>query len=106
MMRIHFSRAGAGLVRALIARAGEPADSARLVAYRATEWRSLTFDGERHEIRLRVTDERSLRRMLDGLEEHEFDLGEDLVAEIAGRPTPGDAGGAVELLIEALTVSA
>ncbi len=109
MMRMHFSRAGAGLVRALLARAEAPADSVRLVAYRATEWRSMTFDGERHEIRLRLAGETSdvaLARLLDGLGEHEFDLGEDLVADIGGTRTPAGADGAIELMIEALTVNA
>lgn len=109
MMRMHFSRAGANLVRALIARAGAPTDSVRLVSYRAMEWRSLTFDGERHEIRLRLAGpgcEELRARLLDGLGEHEFDLGEDIVADIGGHRTSGEAGGVIELMVEALTVSA
>ena len=109
MMRMQFSRAGAGLVRALLARAGEPADRVRLVAYHATEWRSMTFDGERHEIRLRLAGEASdaaLDRLLGGHDEHEFDLGEDLVAEIGGIGVPDGSDGAINVRIEALTVSA
>ena len=109
MMRMHFSRAGAGLIRALLARIGEPADSVRLVAYRATEWRSMTFEGEQHEITLRLaaqTGEAALYRLLDGLGEHEFNLGHDLVADIEARRTAVGTDGAIELTIEALTVSA
>ncbi len=109
MMRMHFSRAGAGLVRALLARAGEPSGSVRLVAYFATEWRSMTFDGEQHEIRPRLAGENgdaALARLLDGLDEHEFDLGRDFVADIDGRRTSVGTDGTIELMIQALTVSA
>lgn len=109
MMRMQFSRAGAGLVRALLSRAGAPFESVRLVSYQATEWRSMTFDGERHEIQLRIAGEAcaaALGRLLDGLGEHEFDLGEDLVAEIGGVGVADGPDGAIDVRIEALTVSA
>ena len=54
MMRSALSVAAAGLLRSLLARAGVERDRILLTDFRSTDWQSLTFVGERHEIRLRL----------------------------------------------------
>lgn len=45
MMKLAMSRAAAGLLRALLARAGVSRGEIRLTSYRSTDWQSLTFCG-------------------------------------------------------------
>lgn len=110
MIKIPMSAAGSGLVRALLARAGVSREQVRLVAYRATDWRSLTFTGERHELTLRIPGEDRAtiaRRLLDGLDEHEFTLTGQIVADLASNMTATtDREPAIEVRVEALTVEA
>lgn len=109
MMRLTMSRTAAALLRALLARADAPAGALRLVAYQVSEWRALTLDGERHIYRLLLDGDADLEigmRLLDGLEEHEFDLGNNFVAEIVGKRGAVATGNATTFLIEALTVVA
>ena len=54
MMKLAMSTAAAGLLRALLARAGVDRNRILLSDFRSTDWNSLTFAGERHEITLRV----------------------------------------------------
>jgi len=54
MMKLAMSPAAAGLLRALIARAGIDRDRILLTEFRSIDWQSLTFVGERHEMELRV----------------------------------------------------
>lgn len=55
MMKLALSAAAAGLLRALLARAGVSRDRILLTEFRSVDWNSLTFSGERHEIDFRVS---------------------------------------------------
>jgi hypothetical protein len=108
MNRIAMSAAAAGLLRALIARAGIPRDRILLTDARSTDWQSLTLIGERHRISLRLTGRdaaRAAERMCGGLEDAEFQIPRQIVADIAvaGEPLRSDDG-SVCITIEALTV--
>jgi len=75
---------------------------------RSPDWQSPTFIGERHEIQLRIPGSASgavAERLCAGLEDAEFDIPGQLVAEIALRGGPArQPDGAVLLDIEALTI--
>jgi hypothetical protein len=109
MNRIPLSSAAAGLLRALIGRAGVGRERILLTEAQSTDWRSLTFAGERHQIDLRVPgpDSRTIvERMCAGLEEAEFSIPGVIVADIALAGTPSRSlDGSISLTIEALTVS-
>jgi hypothetical protein len=101
--------AAAALLRALIARTGVERDRILLSDAHSTDWQSLTFNGQRHRLELRVTgwDSREIvARMRDGLEDAEFSIAGLFVADIAvvGTPQRGPDG-ATELTIEALTIA-
>ena len=103
------SSAAAGLLRALIARSGARRSDVLLTEVRSVDWRSLTFDGERHEISMRFTGEEAALeadRMVDRMEDYEFSLNGAIVADInvVGRCV-GLGDGSVSLAIEALTIS-
>lgn len=109
MMKIAMSPAAAALLRSLLARAGVDGGRILLTEFRSTDWQSLTFIGERHEIRLRILppDSDSIASLLaDGLDEAELDVPGHFVADLAivGR-APENADGSTELTIEALTVA-
>jgi len=108
MNRIAMSAAAAGLLRALIARAAVPRDRILLTAVRSTDWQSLTLIGERHRIELRVTSPdaaAAAERMCGGLENAEFRIPRQIVADIALAGEPSHANdGSVCITIEALTV--
>ena len=108
MNRIDMSSAASGLLRALIARAGVPRDRILLTDVRSTDWQSLTFVGERHEFSLRIPGRDSpsvVEQMCAGLEDAEFSIAGQIVADIAvlGQPTRG-CDGSTSITIEALTV--
>ena len=109
MNRIAMSRAAAGLLRALIARAGIPRDRILLTDVQSIDWQSLTFTGERHHIALRVPGPRPgelVERMCAGLPDAEFSIPGILVADIGVVGTPTHAlDGSIELTIEALTIT-
>ena len=109
MMKMAMSPAAAALLRSLLGRTGVERDRILLTEFRSTDWQSLTFVGERHEIRLRIPapDSRvTARRLLDGLEDVEIEVWGHFVADIAVSEGPIDrADGSVELGIEALTVA-
>ena len=101
------SRAAAGLLRGLLARAAEDRDRFLLIAVRSTDWQSLTFTGERHLLTLRITGSGAqavAERLLAGLEDHEFSIPGETVADISASHTGQDRDGSIELTIEALTV--
>lgn len=109
MMRIAMSPAAAGLLRGLLARAGVERDRILLTEFRSTDWQSLTFVGERHELRLRVTGPQApsiARRLVDGIEDAELSVPRHTVADIAavGEPCVG-ADGSATVTLEALTVA-
>lgn len=109
MNRLVMSSAATGLLRALIVRAGVPRDRILLTDVRSTDWQSLTFEGERHELQLRVTGPHSweiAERMSAGIGDAEFSIAGQIVADIAlaGEPVRGDDG-STSLKFEALTVA-
>lgn len=108
MNRLAMSAAASCLVRALIVRAGIQRDRILLTEVHSTDWQSLTFVGERHQLHLRITgpDARfAAERMCAGLDDAEFSIPGQIVADIAllGTPTP-DGDGSIAIAIEALTV--
>ena len=110
MTKLPMSPAASALLRVLIARSGVARTRILLTDAHSTDWQSLTFNGERHHLALRVTGADSAgpaARMCEGLEEAEFSIPGLIVADIrvvdGARRCPG---GATELLIEALTISA
>jgi hypothetical protein len=109
-MRIAMSPAAAGLLRSILARAAVDRDRILLTEFRSTDWQSLTFVGERHEFQLRVTGPDAgaiASNVIGGLDESEFDIPGNLVANIAlvGDPACGPDG-SLTIAIEALTVRA
>ena len=109
MMKLALSPAAAGLLRALIARAGIDRDRILLTKFRSTDWQSLTFIGERHEMELRVPGpdaDRLAERLTTGLADTEFSIPGQIVADIGlERPPIYNSDGSVSLHIEALTIA-
>jgi len=110
MIKIAMSPAATALLRALIGRARVPRDRILLTDVHSVDWRSLTFTGERHQIQLRIPAPGSrqiVERMCQGLEEAEFSIPGQIVADIGvmGAPRFG-FDGSTSLIIEALTIVA
>lgn len=107
-MRIAISAAASGLLRALLARAAVPRDRILLTEIRSTEWQSLTFIGERHQIELRIPGpeaRKTAARIIGGLDQVEFNIPGQIVADVAliGEPRTNDDG-SLTLKVEALTI--
>ncbi|MGH6706520.1 MAG: hypothetical protein ACREB1_06905 [Sphingomicrobium sp.] len=109
MMKLALSPAAAGLLRALLARAGVDRDRILLSEFRSTDWQSLTFMGERHEMELRVPGPNAaalVDRLTAGLADAEFAIPGQIVADIGlERPPSSNPDGSLSLFIEALTIS-
>jgi hypothetical protein len=109
MMRIAISKAASALVRALMARSGTAHDRIFLTDSQSVDWRSLTFNGERHVIELRIPGPHSsevVERMCAGLDDAEFRIPGAIVADIAVAGTPTrSADGSISITIEALTIA-
>ena len=109
MMKLAISPAAAGLLRALLGRAGVNRDRILLSEFRSTDWQSLTFMGERHEMELRVPGTNAgelVDRLTDGLADAEFAIPGQIVADIGlQRPPSRNADGSFSLFLEALTIS-
>ena len=103
------SSAGAALLRALLNRALVDRDRILLTEYRSTDWQSLTFVGERHEMRFRIPgpDAEAIYRAMTGdLIDAEFAMPRQLLADIALFEAPAhDADGSISFGIEALTIA-
>lgn len=108
MMKLALSPAAAGLLRALLARAGIDRDRILLTEFRSIDWQSLTFVGERHDMELRIPGPNAghiCARMADGLNDAEFAIPGQIVADIAlQRPAEPNSDGSISLFIEALTI--
>lgn len=108
MMKLAMSTAAAGLLRALLARAGIDKNRILLSAFHSTDWNSLTFQGERHCISLRIPAPRAVgiaSKLVEGLEDADFSIPGQIVADIAlARPFAMQPDGAILVEIEALTV--
>jgi hypothetical protein len=109
MMKLALSPAAAGLLRALIARAGINRDRILLTDFRSIDWQSLTFIGERHEMELRVPGpdaDRVSDLLTAGLADADFSIPGQIVADIGlERPPVQHGDGSVTLYIEALTIT-
>ena len=78
------SSAGAALLRAILTRALVDRDRILLTDYRSTDWQSLTFVGERHELRFHVAgpDAQTIYdRMIEKLDDTEFSIPRQIVAD-------------------------
>lgn len=110
MNRLAMSPAASALLRCLIGRANIARDRILLTEVESVDWRSLTFNGERHELELRITGPDShlvMQRMCDGLEDAEFSIPGVIVADVALAGGPARApDGSTTIKIEALTVAA
>ena len=77
--------------------------------FRSTDWQSLTFVGERHEIGLRLAGSdaaRIVERLTDRLEDVEWQIPGQIVADIGLDGPPVEyADGSIILSIEALTIA-
>ena len=108
MLNIVMSRAAAGLLRALLKRGGDQRHRILLTDMRSVDWHSLTLAGERHSIGLRIAGpaaELIVSPFLAGIEEAEFDIPGQILADIAlAKPPEREMDGSVTLHIEALTV--
>lgn len=109
MMKLALSPAAAGLLRAVIARAGIDRDRILLSDFRSVDWQSLTFVGERHEMELRVPGPEAAalaERLTTGLGDAEFSIPGQIVADIGlERPPVNNRDGSISLFIEALTIT-
>ena len=102
------SRAAAGLVKALLAAADDPAHRILLTEIRSVDWQSLTFVGERHELTLRLIGPDAFRlaeRLVRLLPDREWCIAGHIVADIAARLAAKDEIGSVSVAIEALTIT-
>lgn len=108
MMKLALSPAAAGLLRAFLARGGIDRDRILLTEFRSTDWQSLTFVGERHEMELRVPGPDAdllVERLTGDLDDAEFAIPGQIVADIGlDRPPSRNRDGSVSLFIEALTI--
>ena len=109
MNRMGISPAASALLRLLVARSRAKRDRILLTSIVSVEWRSLTFNGERHLIGLRVTGPNSdeiVHRLCDGIEEADFHIPGMIVADIGVKDeVRRSVDGGSTLTIEALTIS-
>lgn len=109
MMRPPLTPAAAGLLRGLVARAGIERERILLGDFRSIDWQSLTFIGERHEIRLTILPPAALEaaaRIADGLGEAEWHIARQVVADVAlAAPSRANPDGSVSMTLEALTIA-
>jgi hypothetical protein len=108
MMKLSLSPAAAGLLRALLARLGVDRDRILLTESRSIDWQSLTFVGERHQMKLRIPGPGArllADRLTRDLPDAEFDIPGQIVADIAlERPAVRNRDDSISLHIEALTI--
>lgn len=108
MMKLAMSPAAAGLLRALLNRAGVDRNRILLTDFRSSDWHSLTLAGERHRINLRIPapGATAVAELLTrDLADAEFGVPGQIVADIAvDGAIVEQPDGAICLTIEALTV--
>jgi hypothetical protein len=109
MTRLPMSSAAAALLRALLARAPEARNRILLTEYRSVDWQSLTFVGERHQFRFRISGpdaDRVLRLLTANLADAEFVIPRSVVADIAVEGEPvRERDGSISFGMEALTIA-
>lgn len=108
-MKLALSPAAAGLLRAILSRAGINRDRILLSQFRSIDWQSLTFAGERHEMELRIPPPDAIavaNRITEGLADAEFSVSGQIVADIGlERALSHNRDGSITLHLEALTVA-
>lgn len=108
MMKLAMSPAASALLRALLQRGDVTRDRILLTEWRSVDWQSLTLVGERHQLRLRIPGPGAAEiadRIASGLEDAEFAIPNQIVADIQTRGAPQAlADGSIEISIDALTV--
>ena len=108
MMKPQLSIAASGLLRAILARTGVERDRILICDWKSVDWQSLTFIGERHEASFRVTGPEATRivaMIADGLEDAEFAIPGQIVADVALADAPAQQpDGSILIAIEALTI--
>jgi uncharacterized 2Fe-2S/4Fe-4S cluster protein (DUF4445 family) len=109
MMKLALSPAAAGLLRALLARAGIDRNRILLTEFQSTDWQSLIFVGERHEMKLRIPGpdaDRVMHRVIFGLNDAEFAISGQIVADINVSESPQhNSDGSISISLEALTIA-
>jgi len=109
MNRLPMSKAGAALLRAILSRALVDPDRILLTEYRSSDWQSLTFIGERHEMRFRIPGpdaQKTYDAVTGDLGEDEFALPRQILADIAVFRSPvTEADGSISFSLEALTIA-
>lgn len=109
MMKFPLSPAAAGLLRALLARTGIDRDRILLTDFQSTDWQSLTFVGERHELDLRLPGPNAAQlaeRLTEGLSEADFSIPGQILADIAqSAGSQLNSDGSVSIRLEALTIA-
>jgi len=108
MMKPQLSVAASGLLRAILARTGVDRDRILICDWTSVDWQSLIFIGERHEATFRIIGPGAARlvaMIADGLEDAEFAIPGQVVADIALAEAPlPQSDGSILIKIEALTV--
>ena len=109
MNRIPMSKAGTALLRAFLSRALVETDRILLTDYRSSDWQSLTFVGERHEMRFRIPGpdaQKTYDSLTSNLTDDEFALPRQILADIAvfGAPVT-EPDGSISFGLEALTIA-
>ena len=108
MSRPRLSASASALVRALLRRNDLQVDRIVLTHCLSTEWRSLTFTGERHQLGFRITGDDALARaeaLVGGIEEADLPIGRGFVADIAHTGAlVRQEDGSVLVEVEALTI--
>lgn len=108
MTRPRMSAASSALLRALLRRARIAENRILLTHWLSTDWRSLTFSGERHQAGFRITGVDALgiaRRWTDGIGEADLPLSRGFVADLGlSGPLTLQADGSVLVELEALTL--
>ena len=107
MTTLPMSRAASSVLRTLLDRAGSDRNRILLTQAHSRDWHSLTFSGERHQLRLRVTGagaQSVIARITEGLDDVEFDIPGQFVADINAGPPFADDDAAMIVSIEALTI--
>jgi hypothetical protein len=109
MIKVPMSRAASALLRALLDRASNESHRILLSEVSSADWRSLTLEGERHHFSLRFCGDGAaglLSKFRDGLEEAEFTIAGQIVADIAVTEVgPPGRDGAFDVTVEALTIA-
>lgn len=102
------SGAAAQLLRSLVGRTGLDPDRILVGRFHSVDWRSLTFNGERHELSLRLTGSdpaAALAQLRERISDAEWPLVGHVVADIVIVSETIKRDGSIIVAIEALTLT-